>query len=199
MINSPFIFSTLSNPFNTIIANAFEGDGGNINITTNTIFGGEFLVIDASSQFGLDGEVIINDPNVNPTSGLTEVKADFVDAESLINQNACAFEGDKIAGGSSFILKGKGGLPARPEETISNDYWLLEWASPESEERGQIDKPLLVIKDRKQEDAIVWSQLEEWLLNAEDKIALTVEGTSKFPPYSPTLVHPSCSGVANLK
>ena len=48
-----------------ITANAFSGRGGNIEITTNNIFGSQFLDISASSQLGLDGEVIINDPDID--------------------------------------------------------------------------------------------------------------------------------------
>jgi filamentous hemagglutinin family protein len=127
VINSPFILSIPSNPFNTITANAFEGDGGNINITTNAIFGGEFLVIDASSQLGLDGEVIINDPDVDPTSGLIIIEANFVDAESLIAQNPCRVENFQLAGGSSFIIMGKGGLPAQSADLLTNNLILTPW------------------------------------------------------------------------
>ena len=50
-----------------ITANAFQGDGGKINITTNAIFGLEYQPqltpksdITASSQFGLSGQVILD-------------------------------------------------------------------------------------------------------------------------------------------
>jgi len=60
-----------------ITANAFQGNGGNINISTNTIFGLKFRSqltplsdITASSQFGLSGQVTINRLDIDPSKGL---------------------------------------------------------------------------------------------------------------------------------
>lgn len=125
LLNAPFIISSPANPFNAITANAFEGDGGNIDITTNLILGGEFFTISASSQLGLDGEVIIRNPNVDPTSGLISLDSNFVDVENLINQNACKFIGNKLAG-SFYIIK-KGGLPAQPNDFNYQNIILTPW------------------------------------------------------------------------
>jgi large exoprotein involved in heme utilization and adhesion len=194
VINSPFILSIPSNPFNTITANAFQGNGGNINITTNAIFGGQFLIIDASSQFGLDGEVIINSPEVEPTGGLVEISANFIDAESLIAKNACALSADKIAAGSSFVIKGKGGLPATPEESGSDSHWLLEWQNPEiSEQQSKTKKEAVIVRQRAEKEEIVWQQAQGWLVNSEGKIILTATPTTKINSPTPYFIHPSCS------
>lgn len=131
ILNAPFIISYPSNPVNTIAANAFEGKGGNIDITTNIILGGDFLTISASSQLGLDGEVIIRSPDIDPTSGLISINSDFVDAESLINQNVCKFIGNKLAG--SFSIIGKGGLPAQPTDFNSQNIILTPWLNLDSD------------------------------------------------------------------
>ena len=125
--NSPFILSIPSNPVNTITADAFEGDGGNINITTRAIFGADFLDITASSEQGIDGEIVINDPDVDPSSGLIIIEANFVDAESLIAQNPCAPENFSLAGGSSFVILGKGGLPSQSSDLLTNNIILPRW------------------------------------------------------------------------
>lgn len=162
-INSPFIISTSSNPLNAITANAFQGQGGNIEINTNFIFGGEFLLIDASSQLGIDGEVSINDPNVDPTSGFITVKAKFIDAEGLIARSPCAIEEEQIAGGSSFVVKGRGGLPTTPEETTSNSDWLLEWVSPELTAKTPINE----------------TKVNQWLVKSESQILFNNQILSK--------------------
>jgi large exoprotein involved in heme utilization and adhesion len=158
-INSPFIISSLSNPLNAITANAFQGQGGNIEINTNFIFGREFLLIDASSELGVDGEVNINDPNIDPTSGFIIVQVHFIDAEGLIARSPCAIEDEQIAGGSSFVVKGRGGLPTTPEETTSNSHWLLEWASPDLDSISPINQ----------------TRVNKWLVNNEEPILLNNE------------------------
>ena len=127
ILESPFIFSLPANPLNSITANAFTGSGGNIEITTNAIFGQEFLVISASSQLGLDGEVIINDPDVDPTSGLVIIDANFVDVESLIAQNPCTGGNSSKVKRSEFIILGKGGLSAQPGDYLTLDSIITPW------------------------------------------------------------------------
>ncbi|MEL7246457.1 MAG: S-layer family protein, partial [Cyanobacteria bacterium J06573_2] len=68
-INSPVIAGFENSD---IIANAVEGNGGNINITTQGIFGLEFSEqltsesdITASSEFGINGTVDINNVNID--------------------------------------------------------------------------------------------------------------------------------------
>lgn len=64
-----------------IFANAFTGNGGNVNITTNGIYGLEFRPqltslsdIAASSQFGVQGNVTVNTPEIDPSRGLTSFR-----------------------------------------------------------------------------------------------------------------------------
>ena len=75
-----------------IIAQAYEGRGGNIDITTtgvyyNTpqgIYKSPFgTVINASSQLGIDGEVQINTPEIDVMEGLFTLPVDFLDASQL--------------------------------------------------------------------------------------------------------------------
>ncbi|BAQ65241.1 filamentous hemagglutinin N-terminal domain-containing protein [Geminocystis sp. NIES-3709] len=134
MINSPLIISYPSNPLNGITANAFEGKGGNIDITTNVILGGEFLIISASSQLGVDGEVIIRNPNIDPTSGLISLDSNFVDIEGLINQNPCKLIDNKLSG--SFYIIGKGGLPAQPSDFNYQNIILTPWLNLEEEDNS---------------------------------------------------------------
>jgi len=67
-----------------IIAEAYGGPGGNINITTTAIY--RFPIaslsrISASSQFGVDGEVYINSPTVDMNAMLAILPDDYVEVE----------------------------------------------------------------------------------------------------------------------
>ena len=113
------------NQNNDIIANAQQGNGGNINITTQAIFGleerrsepdNQTNDIDASSEFGLQGDFSLNTPENEPSRGLIELPENVVNPEDLISQNAC-----KQGGQSKFTLTGRGGLPATPEQVHSSD------------------------------------------------------------------------------
>ena len=105
-----------------IIANAFEGNGGNIQIQAQAIFGTQFRPqqtpesdITASSQFGVDGIVQITNPNIDSTQGLVELP------EKPVN------EGDRIVSGcasaleNSLTVTGRGGLPPNPERQLISD------------------------------------------------------------------------------
>ncbi len=117
-INSPVI-AGLEN--SDIVANASEGNGGNININTSGLFGLQFrseLTIDsditASSQFGVNGTVEINNPAIDPSSSLTQLPSDVVDSSQQIASGCSA------AQGNSFTAVGKGGLAANPEDVITS-------------------------------------------------------------------------------
>jgi filamentous hemagglutinin family protein len=109
-----------------IIANAFQGNGGNIQITTQGIFGLEFRPqltpendITASSQFGVNGTVEINEFSLDPDTGIVELPAGLADTSDQIAQG-CATDGD-----SSFVATGRGGIPPSPKENLSSD---LTWS-----------------------------------------------------------------------
>ena len=94
---------------NDIIANAEDGQGGNIDITAEALFGikereanlgNETNDIDASSQFGLDGNISVNTLTIDPTSALLALTQEVVDPAKLIAQNVCTQTAN-----SSFVNK----------------------------------------------------------------------------------------------
>ena len=132
-INAPFIIG-ISEENSDITANAFEGRGGNIQITTQGIFGLEYRAsltplsdITASSQFGVDGVVSINGPDIDPSRGLVALPTSLVDASRLIAQS-CAAGGGAIANRiGSFTISGRGGLPPNPNESLNSDAVWQDW------------------------------------------------------------------------
>ncbi|MBD2772901.1 S-layer family protein [Iningainema sp. BLCCT55] len=118
-INAPFIIG-LEN--SDIIANAIQGNGGNINLSTQGIFGLEFRNqltpdndITASSQFGVNGTVDINNFGVDPSSSLVELPVNLVDSSQQI-VTGCA-----DTNGSSFVATGRGGVPQNPHQQVMSD------------------------------------------------------------------------------
>jgi filamentous hemagglutinin family protein len=111
-----------------IIANAFQGSGGRINIKAESIFGitprDELTArsdINASSELGVDGIIDINTPDVDPSRGLIALPTNLVDASQQIAQS-CRTGGVTTSGKKSeFVITGRGGLPPNPSEPISSD------------------------------------------------------------------------------
>ncbi|MGK7929490.1 MAG: filamentous hemagglutinin N-terminal domain-containing protein [Spirulina sp.] len=118
-INTPFIV-TVTEENSDIIANAFQGNGGNIDITAIGIFGiefrdrlTEFSDITASSQFGVSGTVTISNPNTNPAELSAELSGDVLDPDQQIARGCDA------VGKSRFVAIGRGGIPENPGDRRS--------------------------------------------------------------------------------
>jgi filamentous hemagglutinin family protein len=125
-IDANFIVAS-PNENNDIIANAEKGKGGNINITTEGIFGlkerratpdNETNDIDASSEFGLEGTVSIQNPDVNPNQAFILAPENLVTPEELAAQ-VCSASGD-VANSNSFTITGRGGMPEDPTKPLNS-------------------------------------------------------------------------------
>ncbi|MBV6626513.1 MAG: filamentous hemagglutinin N-terminal domain-containing protein [Rivularia sp. (in: Bacteria)] len=102
-----------------IIANAFNGNGGQIKITTEGIIGARFRNqvtelsdITASSQFGVDGTVKIQNPNVNTNLTSIELPSQIIDSEQHISTSC------RATSKNQFSVIGRGGLPSNPFKTL---------------------------------------------------------------------------------
>ncbi|ALF53862.1 filamentous hemagglutinin [Nostoc piscinale CENA21] len=118
-INAPIIVGLEDSD---IIANAVRGRGGNIQIITQGIIGLEYRPqltpendITASSQFGVNGTVQVNNVGVDPNSGLVELPANVSDPSQQI-ASGCA-----DTNGSSFVATGRGGVPQNPTQEVRSD------------------------------------------------------------------------------
>ncbi|AFY56423.1 filamentous hemagglutinin family N-terminal domain protein [Rivularia sp. PCC 7116] len=129
-INAPLIVA-VPKENSDISANAFMGNGGEVNIKAQGIFGIEFQKrptsqsdITASSKFGVRGTVNINTPELDPTSGLIELPLDVVDASQQIS-NACTPRSRQFE--NRFVVMGRGGLPMSPTEPLQDTNTLSAW------------------------------------------------------------------------
>ncbi|OUC11809.1 MAG: filamentous hemagglutinin [Alkalinema sp. CACIAM 70d] len=105
-----------------IIANAFKGRGGNINIVTQALLGLKYRDhltpendITASSEFGLSGTVQVNTIGTDPNAGLTELPVNVADASQKIATGCSSTQG------SQFVATGRGGLPPNPNQELTSD------------------------------------------------------------------------------
>ncbi|NEP53762.1 MAG: S-layer family protein [Moorea sp. SIO3C2] len=168
-----------------ITANAEEGPGGSVRINAQGIFGLEFRDrltpdndITATSELGpsFSGEVILNISQIDPTSGLTELPASPVDAEAILANDLCGFENNRIAGGSSFIITGKGGLPPTPEDPVINVHRTVGWRTRPglaSSSRQALSQQPNVIQPQPPQEKKVIIEAQGWVTAKDGTIILT--------------------------
>jgi filamentous hemagglutinin family protein len=169
-INAPVIVG-LEN--SDIIANAVQGNGGNINITTQGIFGLKYRDritpendITASSEFGVNGTVDINNFGVDPNSGLVELPENLTDPSQQI-ASACS-----INQGSSFVTTGRGGIPQNPSQEVRSDR---TW-SDIRDLSAYLSKQQVQAQVSQSPQTLV--QATSWHRNAQGKVELIADKSS---------------------
>ncbi len=176
-----------------ITANAFKGRGGNINITTQGIYGLQLRPrltplsdITASSDFGVNGTVQINTPDVDPSRGLTNLPTEPVDASSQIAQTCPT--GEKAIQ-NQFIITGRGGLPDDPNQMLYTDtVWTdLRLPSQRSETRSNSPEAELTTNSK----AVPLVEATGWVMNDKGQVVLTASAPA-VTPQSPGLMPPTC-------
>ncbi len=193
-IDSELILAFPSKNNHQITAEAFDGDGGNIRINTNSILGRENITISASSNLGLEGNISINTPDIDPTSGLVKLPDVPIDAETILAQNLCKFEDEKIAKGSSFIITGRGGLTPTSEEPLENLDRVVRWANRDN---LKISKNGLVgVRQRSESETLepsypVIQQSQGWVTTSDGSVWLIANAPETIPQNS-GIVHPDC-------
>ncbi|WP_204137511.1 filamentous hemagglutinin N-terminal domain-containing protein [Halomicronema sp. CCY15110] len=117
-INVPFIIA-VPEENSDIAADAFEGTGGNVNITARGIFGIQprpqrtpLSDITASSELGINGTVSLTVLDTGfIENNLSDFDDNLVDTTAL-TAGSCIASSDTAAG--SFVVTGSEGLPQRP-------------------------------------------------------------------------------------
>jgi len=77
-----------------IIANAFQGNGGNIHIVANWFIQSNDSLVDASSLLGIDGIINIEAPDVDVSQDLVTLPTNFFDAAKWL-RTPCAQQTDE--------------------------------------------------------------------------------------------------------
>ncbi|KYC42675.1 hypothetical protein WA1_15140 [Scytonema hofmannii PCC 7110] len=108
-----------------ITANAAKGRGGNISINTQGILLSPESDITASSEFGIDGVVEINTPEIDPNRGFTKLPQ----APPPDTQVAQACEDDTDGQQSEFVITGRGGISPSPYQMLASDDVQVGWVS----------------------------------------------------------------------
>ncbi|MDF5711299.1 MAG: filamentous hemagglutinin N-terminal domain-containing protein [Nostoc sp. S4] len=121
-----------------ISANSKDFRGGNVTINAQALFGikpenvptpnSDITATGKNQQ--LNGSVQVNTPDIDPSSGLVELPANFVDRSGLIAQGCPASKGN------SFTITGRGGLPPLPTQVLrTNQTATVDWVTLNPQEQ----------------------------------------------------------------
>ncbi|MFL9459018.1 hypothetical protein AB0758_49615 [Tolypothrix bouteillei VB521301_2] len=184
-INTPngFIVAVPSEDSN-ISANAFTGKGGRVDITTQGIFGIQsrpsptsLSDITASSEFGIDGTVELNTPDVDLSRGLVNLPAVPVDTQ--VAQGCTA--GSSIAK-SQFTIAGRGGLPPNPGDALNTDAVQVDLVTL-NPEVAQSSTPAVSTNSTSPTPARI-VEATGWVIDADGNVVLTANASTVTPHSS---------------
>ena len=177
-----------------ITANAVGGNGGNIRIRSDGIYGLRFRPrvtplsdITASSQFGLDGSIELTTLKLDPSNALTKLPENFTDSSDRIVTDCAANEKN------SFVITGRGGLPEDPTGTLRGQTIWRDLRSA-----GQVSEG---VSGSEGESSIANSpsplvEAQGWVINAQGQVELVADASGSNPYGSwqkPTECHTSSS------
>jgi filamentous hemagglutinin family protein len=154
-----------------ISANAFQGAGGNIQISTSGIFGSEYRVaptansdITASSQFGVSGTVTISNPEADPSSGLVELPANLTDPAGEIVTGCAADRGNR------FAVSGRGGLPEDPSQTLRGATLWSDLRPVRTSSASVVERRILSYSGENSQSPIV--EATGWVIDEKGRVRL---------------------------
>jgi filamentous hemagglutinin family protein len=155
---------------NQIIANAFSGKGGNIQIQTQSILGNPFLTISASSNLGVDGVVNIESPAIDLDGSLIVLPDELLDLSRQIAA-ACGTSSRNRGDGNRFIVISKSGLQTDPRRLLSQEVLIqdLRWQLESSE--SMENQPQLVPNPMRS-NPLPLKEAQGWIHTAEGNIEL---------------------------
>jgi filamentous hemagglutinin family protein len=183
-LDTRFIVAS-TNEDSNIIADAIAGNGGNIKITTQGIFGIAARPrqtpqsdITASSELGISGEIVITNPDVNPSQGLVALPVETID---MANQIASGCNGirQKVAT-NKFVVTGRGGLPANPGNPLASEAVLTDWATLSATE----NKSASPTNSLNQQSSAPIVEAQGWVIDNRGRVMLTAQAPQTTPNSS---------------
>jgi large exoprotein involved in heme utilization and adhesion len=184
-INSPFIVAVPKED-SDITANAYTGRGGNINITTQGIYGLQFRPnrtplsdITASSDFGVNGTVKINSA-FDVTQSVTNLPIELVDASNQIDQT-CSPRGAAAREGNRFVITGRGGLPPSPNEPLQGESVVTHWVTLDSQAEHPTEKASSVPNTDTMPAKPTLIEAQGWRYGANGEVILTASASTATP------------------
>jgi large exoprotein involved in heme utilization and adhesion len=96
-----------------IIANAYEGNGGNIHIVADHFIQSADSIVQASSEYGFDGNIFIDAPDARIGNELVTLPSNYLDASQWLH-TPCSLRTSKDV--SRLVISGRDAIPSTVED-----------------------------------------------------------------------------------
>ena len=142
--------------------------------------------LNADSNEGIDGEISINTPDVDPLRGLDNLPNNVIDASNQMVRTCLTAEEEKS---NKFILTGRGGIPNNPTESVIGDATIsAQWLTlPET--ATQLSEAETTIENYQPTEIV---EAKGWIINRDGKVILTATANNHSVTI-PWLVPNSCN------
>lgn len=185
---------------NNITAEAYTGNGGRISITASRLFAiarrsanfPNTNDITTRSQLGLDGVIEVNQVDVDPNQGLTNLPQNLVDVSEKITPRCAALGRDSETVVNKFTITGRGGLPPNPNDTLQNESMQTNWVTtdPPVENSNRDDSsanpPRSVPAESNVSKTPTLVEAQGWLYGPNGEVILTAQSPT-VTPHNPLL------------
>ncbi len=165
-----------------ISANSADYRGGKVTINTQGIFlSPESTITATGANNQLNGAVQIISPDIDPARGLITLPTVTENPPKLVSSNCTAF--NEVAGGNSFTITGRGGLPPSPYEPLASDAIWTDTRLPlTTAHQHQPEKHAAKIKPK----PIEIVPATGWVFNGKGEVTLisSVSNTTSSTPTS---------------
>jgi hypothetical protein len=126
-----------------ILAQAVQGQGGNISIAAGTFLADQTSVVSASSEFGLSGTVTIQSPVSSLSGTLATLPQRPLQAHSLLQQRCAAQSQGQL---SSFTVTSRDTLPSEPGGWLMSSMAMLPEPTPVAAAEPVHGLPLSIVQ-----------------------------------------------------
>ncbi|WNZ24214.1 S-layer family protein [Leptolyngbya sp. NK1-12] len=185
-INANFILNAPAEN-SDIDADASRDNGGNININAQGILGvtardqrTDQSDITATSDTGVDGEISINTPTVDPTRGIVELPSTLVDASQLIAQG-CRAGGPVADRLGEFVVTGRGGLPPNPTDLRGSGAVITDWAIAPQSSGSAINQEPAISRATATAATSPVIEAQGWVRDKDGKVMLVADAATATP------------------
>ena len=166
-----------------ISASAEFGNGGNVTLQTEGLFGLSLRDTDTAlsditvtSELGIDGELTIESPEIDPQSSLVVLPENLTDPANLIATGCTAEEN------ADFVLAGPGGLPADPTAPLQAQSLWQDLREPGATTATDEDRPQPQIVPLETPQRLVEAQ--GWSIDGNGRVVL-LASAGKAPLQQP--------------
>jgi filamentous hemagglutinin family protein len=122
-----------------ILAQATQGQGGNISIVTNSFLSDLNSLVSASSQFGVSGTVNVQSPISQAGGKIVPLSKTTLETTALLSQRCAALAGGQY---SSFVVSGRDALPTEPGGWLASPLMMLSAGEGLSQASAGLARPL---------------------------------------------------------